>query len=66
MVDVDEINALCSEIAEEDQQNYLASQIAAFLEEQEELQNRELQKQYEAMSRAAELENFSPFDTVNS
>lgn len=50
MVDIDEINALCAELAEEDQQNYLANQIAAFLEEQEELQNLELQKQYEMMS----------------
>lgn len=33
----------------------------------EELQaDEELLRQYEAMSYAAELENFSPFDTVNS
>lgn len=63
---LDEVNALCAQIAEEDQLNYLENQINAFLQEQEDLQNEELQKQYEMMSYSAELENFSPFDTVNS
>ena len=35
-------------------------------EYEEELMNEELNKQYEMMSYSAELENFSPFDTINS
>lgn len=63
---LDEVNALCALVADEDQQNYLENQINAFLQEQEDLQNEELQKQFEMMSYSAELENFSPFDTCNS
>ena len=33
---------------------------------EEMMNDHELLRQYEAMSHAAELENFSPFDTVNS
>ena len=36
------------------------------MEYDEELMNRELELQYEMMQNAADLENFSPFDTINS
>lgn len=62
----DDVNAILSQIAEEEQQIYLAQQMAAFLEDQEHLELQELMKQHEMMSRAADLENFSPFDTINS
>lgn len=32
----------------------------------DQLENLELEKQYEMLSYSADLENFSPFDTVNS
>jgi hypothetical protein len=57
LMSVDEINALCAEIAEEDQRNYLENMIDAFLREQEELSNLELQKQYEFMQFAEDAAN---------
>jgi len=54
----DDINALCAEVAEEDQRSYLENMIDAFLQEQEELNNLELQKQYEFMQYAEDAENY--------
>lgn len=62
----DDVNEILAHIAEEEQEIYLAQQIDAFLEDQEQLELQELMKQHEMMSRAADLENFSPFDTINS
>ena len=53
----DKINALCAEIAEEDQRNYLENTLNAFIAEQEELEMLELQKQYEFLSYADECAN---------
>ena len=53
----DKINALCAEIAEEDQRNYLENTLNAFIAEQEELEMLELQKQYEFLSYADEVAN---------
>jgi hypothetical protein len=63
---LDEINIVCAELSEDEQKRYLSEQIDIFLEEQEELKNLELMRQYEMMSRALDLEDFSPFDTFNS
>jgi hypothetical protein len=57
---IEEVNVELSELAE-DQREERVQQIW------EELMNdHELLRQYEAMAYAAELENFSPFDTINS
>lgn len=53
----DKINALCAEIAEEDQRNYLENTLNAFIAEQEDLEMLELQKQYEFLSYADEVAN---------
>lgn len=62
----DDVNEILAHIAREEQEIYLAQQIDAFLEDQEQLELQELMNQHEMMSRAADLENFSPFDTINS
>jgi len=59
----EEINLVCVEIAQEEAEQRM-NEYADELEE--ELLNLELEKQYEMMSHAYELENFSPFDTINS
>ena len=59
----EEINLICDEIAQEEAEQRM-NEYADELEE--ELMNLELEKQYEMMSYSAELENFSPFDTINS
>lgn len=65
-MNVDNVNYILQMIAQEEQEIYLSQQIEQFLQDQEEQQMLELQKQYEMMSYAADLENFSPFDTINS
>lgn len=49
---IDEVNVLCAEIAAEDAEIRIGEIVDAFLEEQEELANLELQKQYEFLSLA--------------
>ena len=60
LLTIEEVNTELANLSEEDRE-------ARIEEIWEELMNdHELLRQYEAMSHAAELENFSPFDTVNS
>jgi hypothetical protein len=66
MLTYDEVNALCREVAQEAQEKFIGEQLDLFTEDEEQQANEELSRQYEMMSYAAELENFSPFDTVNS
>jgi len=66
MLNIVDVNYLCQELSREEQEAYLKQQIDVFLEEQEELKNLELQKQYEMLSRSTDFEDFSPFDTYNS
>jgi hypothetical protein len=54
------INSELQIIADEKRQEIIDVQY------EDELSFLELERQYEAMQNAAELENFSPFDTVNS
>ncbi len=63
MFNIEDVNALCAVIAQEESELRM-NEYADELEE--ESNNMELERQYEMMSYSAELENFSPFDTVNS
>lgn len=60
---VDEVNAILNRFALEDAEKRAADYADAL---EEEFMNSELMKQYEAMQRASDLEDFSPFDTCNS
>lgn len=62
MLTINEINSEMQIIAKE-QRN---KEIDMVYEEMILREEEELLRQYEAMSYDAELENFSPFDTVNS
>ena len=54
------INAELQIIADQEREERIEAEYEELLNEQE------LLKQHEAMSYAADLENFSPFDTMNS
>lgn len=60
MLNIAKINSELQEIAEQDREERIEDQYEELLNDQE------LLKQYEAMSYAADLESFSPFDTMNS
>lgn len=60
LLEIEELNAELALLAE-DEREARAQEIF-----EEMMNDHELLRQYEAMSHAAELENFSPFDTVNS
>ena len=62
MLNLEDVNILCAEIAQEESEKRIAEQYDEFLEEE----FWELQRQFEAMQNAADQEDFSPFDTVNS
>lgn len=60
MLNIANINSELQEIAEQEREARIEEQYEELLNEQE------LMKQYEAMANAADLESFSPFDTMNS
>lgn len=60
LLEIEELNAELALLAEDERE----ARIEEIWEEM--MNDHELLRQYEAMSHAAELENFSPFDTVNS
>lgn len=57
---IEEANTELAELSEQERE----ARISEIYDEM--LHDMELLRQHEAMSYAAELENFSPFDTVNS
>lgn len=60
MLDIEEANTELAHLADEERE-------ARVQEIWEEMMNDyELLRQYEALAHAADLENFSPFDTINS
>jgi hypothetical protein len=63
MLNIEDVNILCAEISDEEAEQR-AKLYADFIEE--ESMNEELLRQQQAMAHAADLENFSPFDTINS
>lgn len=63
MLNLEDVNMICAEIAQKEAEQRM-EEYADELEE--EFMNAELLKQHEMMLYSAELENFSPFDTVNS
>lgn len=60
LLEIEELNAELAVLAEEERD----ARVQEIFEEM--LADEELLRQFEAMQYAAELEEFSPFDTVNS
>ena len=60
LLTIEEVNTELANLSEEERE----ARIERIWEEM--MNDHELLRQYEAMTYAAELENFSPFDTVNS
>ncbi len=60
LLDIEEVNTELMYLADEERE----ARVQQIWEEM--MNDYELLRQYEAMAHAAELENFSPFDTINS
>ncbi len=60
LLDIEEVNTELMYLADEERE----ARVQQIWEEM--MNDYELLRQYEAMAYAAELENFSPFDTINS
>jgi hypothetical protein len=60
LLEIEELNVELALLAEEERE----ARIQEIFDEM--MADEELQRQFEAMQHAADLEDFSPFDTVNS
>ena len=60
LLEIEELNAELALLAEDERE----ARVQEIFEEM--MDDYELQRQFEAMQHAADLEDFSPFDTVNS